>query len=329
MGRLFVLSFILVIALVLTYTITFIDWFIVALFSIISGSTAGFPISGMVELSRVYTGILLLIAPLLLIFFLLFLFIISRDIGPERTIRYDPIETPKIAVALTAYNDAKSIGIAVEDFKKQQNVIEVIAIDNNSIDDTALVARNSGARVAAERKQGYGYACIRGLQEALANQNANIIVLSEGDGTFHGSDIKKLTAFLDNADMIIGTRTTRELLEPDSQLDRFLIWGNLFLAKLIQLKYFDTKHFGTVRLTDIGPYRAIRRSALEKIIGSLSLGREHFAPHLIITAINGGLKVIEIPIVFSRRIGVSKGAGGNKWRAIKIGLSMVWLIISS
>jgi glycosyltransferase involved in cell wall biosynthesis len=265
----------------------------------------------------------------LLVLFASFLFLVSREIKGTRTVRLDPIKAPKIVVALTAYNDAQSIGISVEDFKGQEGVIEVIVIDNNCTDNTASVAQGAGARVVEERKQGYGYACIRGLSEASSDKRANIIVLSEGDGTFYGSDMKKLIPFLDNADMVVGTRTTRELLSPDSQLDRFLIWGNLFLAKLIQLKYFDTKHFGTIRLTDVGPYRAIRRDALERIVGSLKVGGEQFAPHLIITAINKGLKVIEVPIVFSRRIGRSKGAGGSRWKAVKIGLSMMWLIISS
>jgi glycosyltransferase involved in cell wall biosynthesis len=246
----------------------------------------------------------------------------------KNKINYNPIQEPKIVVVLTAYNDEESIPVAVKDFKMQKNVIKVIVVDNNSSDRTYEYARISGAEVVKEENQGYGFACIRGLREALKT-DANIIVLAEGDGTFVGYDINKLIPFLDNTDLVLGTRTTQELLDQQSQLDWFLVWGNLFLAKLIQIKYFDAKCWGKVRLTDVGcTMRAMRREALEKIIDQLKVGGMHFSPHMIMVALENNLKVVEVPITFRKRIGKSKGAGANRWKALKIGLRMLWHILT-
>lgn len=239
-----------------------------------------------------------------------------------------PPLNPKICVVLTAYDDELSIGGAVSDFISQDNVAQVIVVDNNSGDATEMKAREAGAIVVKERMQGYGYACIRGLRETLRT-DANICVLAEGDGTFRGSDIKKLVPYLDNVDMVVGTRTTKELINQNSQLNWFYLWGNIFLAKLIQIKFFDARHFGTVRLTDVGcTMRAIRVEALHRIIDKLTVGGHHFSPHMIMVSIKHGLKVVEAPITFGERIGVSKGAGKDKWTATKVGLKMLWHILA-
>jgi len=235
---------------------------------------------------------------------------------------------PEVCVVLTAYDDELSIGDVVSDFISQDNVAQVIVVDNNSTDATESKAIGAGATVTKESKQGYGNACIKGLREALRT-NASIVILAEGDGTFSGSDMRKLIPYLDNTHMVIGTRTMKELVSKKSQLDWFYLWGNLFLAKLVQIKFFDARHFGRVRLTDVGcTMRAIRTAALRKIIDKLTVGGHHFSPHMIMVGIKQGLKMVEVPITFKQRIGISKGAGKDKWTATKVGLKMLWHILT-
>ena len=244
------------------------------------------------------------------------------------SLRYNAIE-PCVVVALTAFNDESSVSRSVRDFGAQRGVIEVIVVDNNSSDQTAARAASAGARVVRERMQGYGFACARGLREALLNPHANVVVLAEGDETYRGYDLPKLLAYLVNTDMVVGNRITEELVDPCSQMDWFLLWGNYFLAKLIQLKHWNFRFGGRVRLTDVGcTLRAIRREALQKIVDELSVGGMHFSPHMIMVALRGGLKVIEIPVSFHPRTGLSKGAGGSRWRAVGIGLKMLWHILT-
>jgi glycosyltransferase involved in cell wall biosynthesis len=240
-----------------------------------------------------------------------------------------PIKTPRICVVLTAYNDAESIYDATRDFISQENVIKVIVVDNNCVDNTCALAMEAGAEVVRETKQGYGYACMRGLKEALLCDEANLIVLAEGDCTFTGSDIKKLLQYRDDADMVLGNRTSFRLVDDDSQQDQFMVWGNLFLAKLIQFKYWDSKFWGKCRLTDVGcTLRMIRRESLQKIIDKLYVGSHHFSPHMIMVALANKLVVVEIPVTFRKRVGKSKGAGGSKKKAIPVGLTMLWHVIT-
>lgn len=234
----------------------------------------------------------------------------------------------RMCVILTAYDDEDSIGDSVKDFLAQRNVAEVIVVDNNCSDSTATEAKLAGAKIVVETSQGYGFACIRGLREALLSNDAEIIVLAEGDMTFRGKDIWKLLPFTDDADLVLGSRTNMSLVERDSQMDWFYSWGNLFLAKLLEFRFFNSQFFRRTRLTDVGcTFRAINRKALMTLIDDLKVGGNHFSPHMIKLALKKGLRVIEIPITFHKRVGQSKGAGGSKKIGIRIGLKMLWEII--
>jgi glycosyltransferase involved in cell wall biosynthesis len=234
----------------------------------------------------------------------------------------------KLVVILTAYDDEDPIANAVNEFLSQRNVLKVVVIDNNSGDATAKCAKIAGAKVVREYNQGYGYACIRGLKEALRYEDADLVVLAEGDMTFRGRDIWKLLPYTDDVDMVVGSRAHMSLIDPDSQMDWFYLWGNLFLAKVLQFRFFNLKFLGKARFTDVGcTLRAIRRDALMRIISDLHVGDHHFSPHMIKVALKKGLKVIEVPVTLRKRIGCSKGAGGNRRLAMKVGLKMLWHIL--
>ncbi len=233
-----------------------------------------------------------------------------------------------VCVVLTAYDDREAIGLAVKEFLSQKNVVSVIVIDNNSRDSTAWEAIEAGAQVIREPNQGYGFACRRGLSEALLKNDADVIVLAEGDMTFRGRDIWKLLPFLDDADLVVGSRTHMAFTDPDSQMDWFYIWGNLFIARILELRFLNIKFQTKARFTDVGcTMRAINKKALMTIIDDFATGGMHFSPHMTKKALKRGLKVIEVPITFRKRIGVSKGAGGNRLLGFKIGLHMIWDII--
>jgi Glycosyl transferase family 2 len=233
-------------------------------------------------------------------------------------------ERLRLAVVLTAYNDEQSIGPAVDEFRGLRQVQSVIVVDNNSSDGTGRVAKDRGATVVKEVRQGYGYACIGGMRHALDHTDADAIVLCEGDLTFYGDDLGKFTPYLADCDLVVGTRNTRTLTREGSQMDWFMAWGNLYLAILIRLSYWNWAFLGRVQLTDVGcTYRVIRREALGRIIDKLTVGSHHFSPHMILVALHEHLAVTEVPIKFRRRVGKSKGAGGNRMTALKVGLAMI------
>jgi hypothetical protein len=229
-----------------------------------------------------------------------------------------------VGVVLTAYDDAPSIGTAVDEFRALPSVDEIVVVDNNSRDQTGAVAEAHGATVIKETEQGYGYACTSGLRYMLDHSKSNIIALCEGDMTFFADDLEKMVPYLSDCDLVLGSRTTRTLTRAGSQMDWFMTWGNLFLAFLIRLRYWDTTFVGRVGLTDVGcTYRVIRRDALSRIVSQLKVGGQYFSPHMILVALRNGLSVVEVPIRFRERIGVSKGAGGSRSRAVRIGFEMM------
>ncbi|MCI4351249.1 MAG: glycosyltransferase family 2 protein, partial [Thermoplasmata archaeon] len=200
----------------------------------------------------------------------------------------------------------------------------VIVVDNNCRDRTAEVARSRGAIVVEESRQGYGYACLRGMQYALDSTDANIIVLAEGDMTFFGEDLRKMLPYLVNCEMVLGSRANRALTRRGSQMDWFMSWGNQFLALLIRLRYWDWTFLGRVQLTDVGcTFRAMRRPFLTQLMGKLTVGGMYFSPHMILAALRLRASLIEVPIQFRPRVGQSKGAGYGRSRAIRIGLEML------
>jgi hypothetical protein len=240
----------------------------------------------------------------------------NQDISPEQV---------KIAVAVTAYNEAEAIYKVVQELKEQEGVVEVTVISNNSQDATTSEAMAAGARVVNEPRQGYGYACIRGLSEALQASDANVIVLTEGDGTFSARDLTNFKNYIGYADMILGTRVVPGLVAKQSQMDHFFTWGNMFIAALLRLKFWESQFLGRARLTDVGcTYRAIRRDALEKILPHLVVGGDHFSLHMMLVALDHGLSIVEIPVTFRQRIGKSKGASRSIWTGLKVGLAMIW-----
>lgn len=240
-----------------------------------------------------------------------------------------PLTSTKMAVAVIAYNEAEAIADLVTAFKAQEFVIDVIVIDNNSSDGTGALARAAGARVVRETKQGYGYACIRALQEASRVSEADVVVLTEGDGTFVAEDLQKFRAYIGQADMVVGTRVVSSLVEDGSQMDYFFTWGNIAVGTLLRLRFWHPQFLGAASLSDVGcTYRAIRRDALNRILPDLVVGANHFSPHMLLVALHRGLSLIEIPVTLRRRVGESKGAGRSFWAGLQVGLVMIWHIVT-
>lgn len=247
----------------------------------------------------------------------------------EETHAEAPRQRLPAVVAVTAYNDGEATAQTVKEFLAQDDVIEVVVVDNNSTDNTVALATAAGARVVVEPNQGYGFACIRGLQEALANRDAELIVLTEGDGTFAGSDLAKFQAYTGQADMILGSRVVPNLVDQHSQMDHFFIWGNIAVSSLLRVRFWNSQFLGAARLSDVGcTYRAVRRRALERILPMLRVGGNSFSAHMMVVALAEGLRIVEIPITFRRRIGESKGGSRSVLAGLKVGLTMLYQLLT-
>jgi glycosyltransferase involved in cell wall biosynthesis len=222
-----------------------------------------------------------------------------------------------VSVVFPAYNEAANIARAVHDFRAISAVDEVLVVDNNSRDGTGDLARQAGARVVVEPKQGYGYALQRGLREA----GGDYIVLAEPDGTFVAKDVVKLLAYADELDMVMGTRTTRELIWEQANMGWFLRVGNWAVAKLLQLL------FDGPSLSDCGcTLRLIRREAAQQLADQLTVGGSHFLPEMVVLALLNGLRIVEVPVNYRARVGESK-ITGSRVTTLKVGSLMIGLIL--
>lgn len=223
-----------------------------------------------------------------------------------------------VSVIFPCYNEEDGIVGAINDFFDTGVVDEIIVVDNNSTDRSAELARSTKAKVVSEEQQGVGFATLRGLAEA----SGDLIVMAEPDGTFVGKDILKLLAYADHFDIVLGTRTIKEMNRKGSNMSFFMRMGNWFVAKLLQLS------FNTTPLTDSGcTMRLLHRGVVKKLLPHLTIGKSHYLPEMIILGNYFGAKIIEIPVHYCPRLGQSK-ITGSLWVTIKLALNIINLIFS-
>jgi len=203
----------------------------------------------------------------------------------------------KVSVIVPAYNEEETIGAVVEDFVAEQHSDEVVVVDNNCRDRTAVIAQAAGARVVAESRPGYGAALLAGMRAA----EGDLLVLTEADGSFKAADMVKLLVYLEDAGLVVGTRTTRQMVQQAANMGFFLRWGNVCMAKYLELCWYTSQE---PRLTDVGcTYRALTRETFDRIEASLTSAGPSFSPEMMCEALMKGCRCLEVPINYWPRLG--------------------------
>jgi glycosyltransferase involved in cell wall biosynthesis len=222
-----------------------------------------------------------------------------------------------VSVVLMTYAERDSIREVIEGFADLGVVDEVLVVNNNAEEGTAEEVAKTDARQVFESKQGYGHAIRRGLQEATGD----LVALVEPDGTFLPGDLSKLLAYSDECDMVLGTRTTRELIWAGSNMGVFLKWGNWAVAKLVEI-LFNTSH-----LSDVGcTYRLLDRRLADYMVDNMRIGGSHAGPEIMLLTITSGARFVEIPVNYLPRVGRSS-VTGSPLVAVGLGLRMIGLIL--
>jgi glycosyltransferase involved in cell wall biosynthesis len=222
--------------------------------------------------------------------------------------------TPRISAVVPALDEALSIERVVEGLRAQPLLTsgEVIVVDNGSTDGTGEIARRAGARVVREKRRGYGYACRAGV---LTAEDAEIVVLLDGDAADDPDDLPRVLAPLlqDEADLVVGSRAL-------GKRDRgSMTWQQVFGN---QLASFMMRAIYGVRVTDVGPFRTVRRDDLLALdMQEMTYG---WPSEMIVKAARSGYRYHEVPVSYRRRIGVSK-VGDTIVNSLKVG----WYIIST
>ena len=214
------------------------------------------------------------------------------------------------SIVIPALNEEAVIGQVVTRLREcpalqAAGITDIVVVDNGSDDATAAVARAAGARVVSEPRRGYGRACLAGV---LAAKEAEVIVLMDGDGSDVPEDVLRVwePVRAGVADLAMGSRA-RGQCEPGALTPQQRV-GNAVGALLLKLLY-------GVRVSDIGPLRAIRRETLLRLeMQEMTYG---WSAEMLAKAGRLELRIQEIPVDYRRRAGGSSKVAGTLKGTIK------------
>lgn len=218
----------------------------------------------------------------------------------------------KVAAIIPALNEEQSIGHVLDHIPRTL-VSDVVVVDNGSTDSTSSVAAAKGARVVSESRRGYGYACRKGIAEL---NSPDIVVFLDADYSDHPEEAELLVGPIvsDQADLVIGSRTLGEH-ERDA-LPSHQALGNHLASFLIRVLFGH-------RYTDLGPFRAIRYSALQQLrMQDQTWG---WTVEMQVKAVQRRLRIREVPVSYRKRIGQSK-ISGTLIGSVKAGAKILWTI---
>ena len=201
-------------------------------------------------------------------------------------------------------NEEKSIVLVLNDLPP---VRQVIVVDNGCTDNSPAIARSAGAKVVEEPQRGYGKACLAGiayLDKLIAEENVDptsvFVAFVDGDYSDHPDELPKLLRPLveKEAHFVVGSRSTGS--REQGAMHFQAIFGNWLACSLMKV-------FWGARFTDLGPFRAIRYTALK----CLGMQDQDFGwtIEMQIKAVANGTSYREVPVSYRRRVGVSKISG--------------------
>jgi glycosyltransferase involved in cell wall biosynthesis len=212
-----------------------------------------------------------------------------------------------VTVVLPALDEAEALPAALASFPPG---VDLLVVDNGSRDATAAVAAAAGARVVAEPRRGFGAACWAGVQ---ASPEAEVLAFADADGSFDGADLIAVAApvLRGQADLVIGSRTAgaREA----GAMPAYAVAANRAIGLACRLL------FG-VPLSDLGPFRAIRRDSL-LALGVRDRG-QGWPLEMIGRAGRVGLRVIEVPVRYRPRAGGASKVTGSLRGSLRAAAAM-------
>lgn len=218
----------------------------------------------------------------------------------------------KTVILIPCYNEAKTIEKVVLDFKKALPHAEIYVYDNNSTDNTDNIARNAGAVVCYEYKQGKGNV----VKSMFRDIEADCYIMVDGDDTYPAKaaiDFEELI-LSGKADMVIGDRLSSTYFEENDRL--FHNSGNKLVRKFINL-FFKS---------DLHDIMTGMRAFNFDFVKSFPISSKEFEieTEMSVFALMNNFKVIEIPIEYKNRIEGSE----SKLNTYRDGFKVIMMIFS-
>lgn len=213
------------------------------------------------------------------------------------------MKKPEVVVIIPAFNEENSVGKVVNEIPKDW-VREVVVVNNNSTDSTSENAEKAGATVLEEPRQGYGRACLKGMEYvAQLSNKPDIIVFLDADYSDYPEELPLVVQpIIDGtADMVIGSRALGDREGGSMTIPQ--IFGNWLATTLIRWLY-------KVEYTDLGPFRAIKYDKL--LLLNMEDKTYGWTVEMQVKAAKKGLKSTEVAVNYKKRIGHSKVSGTVK-----------------
>lgn len=208
-----------------------------------------------------------------------------------------------VSVIIPAFNEENGIGEVIKEIPLEL-VSEVVVINNASTDNTEKIARDAGATVLRESTRGYGRACLKGI-DYLKKKGVkpSIVIFLDADHSDYPEEMRELIKPIleDKADLVIGSRALGQ--KESGSMTPQQIFGNWLATRLLRVLY-------KVTFTDLGPFRAIRYDSL--ILLDMQDKTYGWTVEMQLKAAKMGLRCLEVPVSYRKRIGFSKISGTVK-----------------
>ena len=220
-------------------------------------------------------------------------------------------DKPKIAVLIPCHYEELTIGKVVDDFHRQLSSAVIYVFDNCSTDASASVAREHGAVVIKEPRQGKGFV----VESMLANVDTDFYVMVDGDDTYPADCVGKLLepVLSGDADMTVGTRFSSYT---DKSFRPLHVFGNNLVRILVNW-------VSRAQLTDImSGYRTFNR----RVVGCIPVVSSGFEveTEMTIQSLYYRMKIVEVPITYKPRPTGSE----SKLSTFRDGFRVLWKIFS-
>ena len=218
-----------------------------------------------------------------------------------------------IKLLIPAVNEEKSIALVLNAIPKGI-CTEIIVVDNNSDDETAAVAKANGATVLFEKTPGYGVTCLKGLDYIRETGGCDIVVFLDGDYSDYPEDLDHLLTpiIFEKVDMVIGSRV-KELRKPGSMKPQ-QVFGNWLAVFLIRI-------FFNHSFTDLGPFRAIKWSALEEL--KMEDKNYGWTVEMQVKAVKHKLVCLNVPVKYKNRAGGESKVSGTLKGSVLAGIKII------
>lgn len=202
----------------------------------------------------------------------------------------------KLSVILPCLNEEASVGKSIEKikrvFKEYKIDGEIIAVDNNSTDNSANIIKQHNVKYIFKKERGYGNAYLEGLKHV----KGDYLILGDPDGSYDFNEIPSFLQKLKEVDFVIGSRYLGKIKKGAMPFSH-RYFGNPIIRLLLRMNGLNIQETCT-------GFVGFKKEVLNKL--NLKQTGMEFSSELLVRVKQNNFKIEEYPITYHQRIGKSK-----------------------